>query len=358
MRLTTRLRVGRLGFTLIELLVVIAIIAVLIGLLVPAVQKVRETAIRLQCKNNLKQIGLAAHDYHDTHLNLPPGYLGTSPDFAADISNVNFFVQFQWVGVLVYLLPYIEQNPLWNGATGEAAALGSTTYFNNDDVDPIFVAYDLPVFGLNPAAQSLSLHQIKIYVCPADQPYTAPNVFVGGMHTFTTGSCNNIGGYTVPSSVANLGRSNYVGVGGYLGDCQAPNLFYAPGPFDNRSSVSLSQITDADGTSSTLMFGESVGDFVSPNRQTAFSWAGVGVLPTGGGGTDAVPGEAGGNGWDQFSSWHASVVQFCMCDGSVRAIKKFDVLDGTGNLNSQWITFVFMSGWNDGQAADEWSISQ
>src|SRR5215475_1610771 len=99
----------RRGFTLIELLVVIAIIAILIGLLLPAVQKVREAAARVQCQNNLKQLGLACHTYEGNYQTFPSGYTqenltGQSP------TSLNGF---QGHSVFYFLLPYIEQDPLF-----------------------------------------------------------------------------------------------------------------------------------------------------------------------------------------------------------------------------------------------------
>src|SRR3979411_1350934 len=94
---------GRPGFTLIELLVVIAIIAILIALLVPAVQKVRAAAQRTQCQNNMKQIGLACHAYEGANKQLPPGFLG-------DTNRGNSFPNGPDVCVLALILPYIEQS--------------------------------------------------------------------------------------------------------------------------------------------------------------------------------------------------------------------------------------------------------
>lgn len=137
----------RRGLTLIELLVVIAIIAILIGLLVPAVQKVRETANRAQCANNLKQLGLAAHNYHDQHKHLPPG-IGYTPVATNKVFGTYFF----------HLLPYLEQGNLFDSSLASAPFL--------PPVGPTVVYY--------PGNKKVYSKRVAVFLCPSD-PSVGPD---------------------------------------------------------------------------------------------------------------------------------------------------------------------------------------
>jgi len=148
------------GFTLVELLVVIAIIGILIALLLPAVQAAREAARRSQCSNNLKQIGLALHNYHDTHKSFPIGTVAVPPPFGP----------MEWPVYLVAILPFCEQQPLY-----ESFAV----MFSQPTARPWTVAW--PVESQVPVSD---------YLCPSD----------------------TLGGKVNTATVSHLFKSNYLGI--------------------------------------------------------------------------------------------------------------------------------------------------
>jgi len=286
----------RAGFTLIELLVVIAIIAILIGLLVPAVQKVREAAARSQCQNNLKQIALAAHGYHDAYKKLPPGYLNE----AAGTINTTGANTGQQIGVLAFLLPHIEQGPLDTVMKNGAPA----GYFGVRNTGTVW-------YGVS-STWSAANNTIPIFLCPQDNAQSAPNQFAYIYEWQPASNSGTVSG-GVFGGATTLGRTNYMGVGGWMGYAQPT---YYMGVFYNRSQVTLIGITD--GTSNTLMFGETVGDTTTGTRNYSHTWIASGSMPTAWG-IDRT-GTGGVSTWYTFSSQHTGMINFAMCDGSVRSL--------------------------------------
>ena len=341
------------GFTLIELLVVIAIIAILIGLLLPAVQKVREAAARMQCTNNLKQIMLAAHNYESTNSYLPPG--GDA----------------QMTGPLVNLLPYVEQDPLfkgwrqvpWNGTTGTYSF-----YFRDPQNAPQSVA--AAATPPNPPGVWPVSPNLKVFTCPSNLVDPTSQLGCIRMQTggtavrdYITGtnpaegfqpSLNPYTTYAVSGAVGVstqnfYGRSNYVANGGYLlAPADGPTF---RGPFMLKAKQTIANISD--GSSNTIGFAETVGGNVGSGwwgsgiGQNYFVSA-FGTCPdrtndaASGGNCDFTPTGKGFGAGIPSSGHTTNRINVAFCDGSIRNIPP--------NLN--FSTFVYLCGVDDGQVVD------
>jgi prepilin-type N-terminal cleavage/methylation domain-containing protein len=194
------------GFTLIELLVVIAIIAVLIGLLVPAVQKVREAAMRIACGNNLKNVGLGLHDYHDTYLMLPLDWETGPSNWAVPGPDAQ---PPPGISYTIAILPYIEQTNQF--APAQADFWGGGPQWNDPNVKPI-----------------------KIYICP-------------GRRNTSIGPKLDYGSIYSPPAV---GQDPF---GVLAGGPTPPWLFHPILAYQFPTQVTLTMVTDADGTANTLL---------------------------------------------------------------------------------------------------------
>jgi len=261
----------RRAFTLVEILVVIAIIGVLVALLLPAVQAAREASRAASCKNNLKQIGLALHTYHDTQRRLPPGW-AASPG---------------------------PEDP--NGWGWASAILAEVEQRNVQSI----IRYDLPVD--HPLNQQARQSVIPIYICPTDILDSTFVIHGGADDEFA--NQDEIGSPMFP-----VAKSNYVGVFGFSEIEDVPSN--GEGTFYHNSRLTFASISD--GLSNTYLIGE------RGSRKGSSVW--TGVIPNANGSMARIVGTGDhtpnhpDHHFDDFTSLHPLGVHFLLGDGSVQRI--------------------------------------
>lgn len=331
---------SREGFTLVELLVVIAIIGILVGLLLPAVQAAREAARRMQCQNNMKQIGLATHNFESANGRFPTGYLGP----AQQGGNTDFqwvteqFTSAPSISALGFIMPYMEMTQVYEPISTSRELNIDKTYHGVPTADlgryeSWYSTGNGAVNLWNPTGQ----YMLPGFLCPSDSPYSNTSGEVIFTSTWSPGSLQNL----VFSGRTEAGRTNYVGVGGQLGGHIRSGYFSTyRGIFGNRTKNKFASITD--GTSNTLMFGEVTGtypDWDSFNRR-------VGRLASYLWNHNGLPVELHDPWYQQNTTWghtyryssmHSGKINnWALCDGSVRGLSEsvdFQVLLGMSGIS-------------------------
>lgn len=307
------------GFTLIELLVVIAIIAVLIALLLPAVQQAREAARRSQCKNNLKQFGLALHNYHDTTKYFPPAIIGSGRNNSAFYSGLPVL---NTTGT-VLLLPYLDQAPLYNR-------------YNFNVCSSMSSPYGRPVLGTDATNQPIYSTKLAVVNCPSDPAQ-------GTMFSRLPGTSTDF--YTSN----NARRSSYLFASGgytdYDGSYQSFIGNAALGAFGCDGATDIAGIVD--GTSNTILMGECKQIKTGASTSSLFGpYWGAGVhtcchmyTPQGNVGFTVNAKYSVDTGMQYAwgaGSWHVGGAHFLMGDGAVRFIS-----DNVDYINVfQWLNRI------------------
>ena len=347
------------GFTLVEFLVVAGIVTILLGLTIPAIQKVREVLNKTVCESNLRQLGLAAHHYQTDRGKLPPGYLG--PSRANETKLPVLYYEGQWIGHLPELLPYIEKESLFREIDVD---------FDIKTVDPRKWFWIAPSPGPgqpNAANYSAAMRPLKLFRCPSAPNFTPPagdpaprgGGSIVGLHVFNS---PEMGPYTVfwrdeygsANHYRPLARTNYIGIAG-CGTGTEPFFSKYAGIYTNRSEYTLAQITVLDGASNTLLYGETCGSGLGQRIGTMdISWMAGGGLGTYHGLEKALKARVTG-----FSSCHSPGVQFCFADGSVRVVR-FGATQWNGDpavaFTTDWLILQQLAGVRDGTWQDPSSI--
>jgi prepilin-type N-terminal cleavage/methylation domain-containing protein/prepilin-type processing-associated H-X9-DG protein len=286
----------RTAFTLIELLVVIAIIAVLVALIMPAVQSARESANRAHCQNNLKQLCLAAQEYHDAFNSFPAGWYCATPTYDANGNLVSGDINCATVGT-----PY--QNYMWSGLTGLFIKMEQINLYNEINFN---------LFTTMPDNATAIRRTIDGFVCPSNRRPQTVSTGTGSLATSQLGPSdyrgNMAAGMVPPTSNSNCA-------------VQDPNnpycLYYDNGMTYQNSTVNMADVTD--GSSTTVIFGESL------YLQGVWSQATTCCVRTN---TDRTINKpivvTGTNGttnyWTYWASKHPQMVNFGFVDGHVAPV--------------------------------------
>lgn len=326
----------RFGFTLVELLVVIAIIGILIGMLLPAVQQVREAARRTQCLNKLKQLGLAALNFESANMTFPPATLGEGGNPTRDeaIAALN---SHQGTSALVALMPFIEQDNLFRRLDPLAADARSLLTDSGYSLGaPEFNWLNGKSTSTSPGRDSGVVHglseQPEVWLCPSDRQPTRREAFA----ILVYGNDGEISTFVLKAEPEDeeledvlvvdpeFGLTNYVANIGARAITTSPGTGQEQwrgyhGPLRNREADAVDRI--ADGSSNTLLFGESVGDNQGLDRR--WNWVlGGGAVTFGiGQGSESNFGTHDDSRFFQFGSGHVTV-NFVRCDGSVVALDR------------------------------------
>jgi len=290
---------SRAAFTLIELLVVIAIIAVLVALIMPAVQSARESANRAKCQNNLKQLNLAAQEYHDAFNSFPAGWYCSVPTYDANGNLTSGDTYCATPGTP-------PQNYMWDGLIGLFLKMEQNNLYNEINFG---VYYTPTIQGATAPDNATAIRRtIDGFVCPSNRRPTTVATGTGSQATSQLGPSdyrgNMAAGMIAPTSDNGCPTQ----------DASNPACWYVDnGVTYQNSTINMADITD--GSSNTIIMGESI------YPQGVWSQATTAVVRTNIDRTINKPIVVNGvNWWTYWASKHPSAVNFAFCDGGVRPV--------------------------------------